>query len=211
LAYFDESGFHAPRSQGNGLIKLTVGGCIASAANWQQFSSDWATTIDSWGIPMFHMAKFEARVSPFDKWTEHERKTRLNTLLEILGSTKAHCYAFTNIFRAGDDTGTIYERCIHDTLLELSMNEEKFTVCFAAHPQYKRQGQLLDKMTNHGMRVQICSCSVGDPTDLLPLQAADIVAYEACREVREDGRPTRYPLKRLFGIGCTFRLSAAAE
>jgi hypothetical protein len=103
-AYFDESGFHAPQLNGGGWRKMTVGGCIADDEAWNQLSVDWSAALSIWGLPVFHMADFENRIAPYDKWTPAQRTDRLNMLLGMIGRTKAHCCGFTNIFRDGDNT-----------------------------------------------------------------------------------------------------------
>jgi hypothetical protein len=107
-AYLDESGWHAPKQSGGGLRKLTIGGCIAEERPWHRLSVDWADALARWNIDTFHMADFEARKPPFHKWTEPERKERLNILLDLIGATKAHCYGFANIIREDDNTEKIY-------------------------------------------------------------------------------------------------------
>jgi len=209
-AYFDESGLHASQQSGGDLRKLTVGGCIADAEAWNQLSVDWSAALSAWELPVFHMAAFENCVAPYDKWTPDERKERLNILLEMIGRTKAYCYGVTNIVRRGDNTAKIYERCVYDTFLGLSMNwNEKFSIIFAHHPEYRRQERLYAKMIAHGLRAQVVSCTIERPINVAPLQAADIVAYEICRIEREEGRERRWPLKRLSELGCTFRFSSA--
>ena len=211
-AYFDESGWHAPRDEGGRLRKLTVGGCISTFESWECFSLEWADAIAKMDLPYFHMADFEARKRPpYNTWTDDQRKNRLNALLNILGSKERHCYGFTNLARPNDTTSSIYERCAHDLLIELSMYDEQFAVIFAHHPEYGRHTQLLDLLIKYGMGKTIRSCTIMLPADTCPLQAADIVAYEISREERELLIPTRYPLKRLQELGCTFRLSAAVE
>jgi len=210
-AYLDESGLHASRQEGGGLRKFTIGGCIAERHRWDRLTVDWAAAMDLWGIPMFHMAAFEARAKPFDKWTNQERKDRLNQLLEMIGETEAHCYGFTNIIRPDDDTSKIYERCAHDAFLELSMNEDEFSIVFAHHPEYGEQQKLYDKIISHGMRKQVVSCSVEKPMNVEPLQAADLIAYELCRDERDGMIPRRYPINRLFELGCTFRCAASVD
>ena len=124
-------------------------------------------------------------------------------MLEMIGRTKAHCCGFTNIVRTGDNTAKIYERCVYDTFLELSMNwDEKFSIVFAHHPEYGKQEKLYAEMIAHGLRDQAVSCTIGHPINVMPLQAADIVAYEICKDERmgdecEKLIPRRYPLERL--------------
>jgi len=211
-AYFDESGVHAPKEQGSRLLKLAAGGCIAPLDAWESLSISWADAIDRMGIEQFHMADFENRAKPFDKWSDGERKKNLNILLDIIGSAKPNCFGFTNPARADDSTSSMYERCVHDTLVELSMHPEEFAIVFAHHPEYARHSELHGKMAQYGLGQNIRSCTTALPIDVHPLQAADLVAYEIGREERHSWTiPRRYPLRRLHDLGCTFRLGGAVE
>ena len=210
-AYFDESGWHASRDAGGRLKKLTVGGCIASSESWERLSLHWSSAIAAMKLPYFHMADFEAKQSPYGHWTEEDRKNRLNTLLDIIGGPDRHCYSFTNIARPDDTTSSIYERCAHDVLFELSMFGEEFSVVFAHHPEFGRHTELLDRLLKYGIGGTIRSCAVALPIDTCPLQAADLVAYEMSRAERETLIRTRYPLRRLQQLGSTFRFCGAVD
>jgi len=210
-AFFDESGWHAPRDAGGHLRKLTVGGCVASFESWECLSLYWSSALTAMQLPSFHMAAFEARQTPYNDWTEDERKNRLDTLLTIIGGPERHCYSFTNIARRDDTTSSIYERCAHDVLFELSMFDEEFAVVFAHHPEFGRHTKLLDLMLKYGIGGKIRSCSVALPIDTCPLQAADLVAYEMNKEERDTLVSRRYPLLRLRQLGSTFRFGSAAN
>jgi hypothetical protein len=56
-AYFDESGEHDVNGQ---LIKLTLGGSLATYETWGMLSEKWNKILKEFGIEMFHMADFEA-------------------------------------------------------------------------------------------------------------------------------------------------------
>jgi hypothetical protein len=209
--FLDESGEHALQAEGGGLKKLTVGGCIASFEAWESLSVDWSDAIAKMGIPMFHMADFEARRKPFEDWTDIQRKARLNTFLGIIGASIRDCWGFTNLARPGDTTESIYQRWAHDVLFELGIYDEQFAIVFAFHPEYGRHNWLLNFLVKQGLGTAIRSCTIAHPLDTCPLQAADLVAYEIrCRE-RLDFRPKRYPFRKLEELGCVFRLSGAAE
>jgi hypothetical protein len=211
-AYFDESGWHAKPSEGGGLKKLTVGGCVATFESWECLSAEWASAIAAMGIPCFHMKDFEARRPPYDVWSNDQRKDRLNILLGILGAKGRHCYGFTNYARPGDTTSSIYERCAHDLLLELgTMYDDEFAIVFSHHPEFGRHTELLDLLLKHGMGKQIRSLTVAMPIDTCPLQAADIIAYEIRAEEREESVSMRYPLRRIQELGATFRFSGSAD
>jgi hypothetical protein len=207
-AFFDESGWHPT---GGKLAKLTVAGCIASFETWEVLSMNWADAIAKMGIGCFHMTDFEARVSPYESWTDTERKSRLNSLLNIIGEAKPACCGFTNLARPCDTTETIYKRCAHDVLLGLGLYEEEFAIVFAHHPEFAAYSPLHEMLMQYGYGKQIRSVAIGYPIDWCPLQTADIVAFELRCEEREELRPQRYPLRRLHQLGCTFRSSSAVE
>ena len=207
-AYFDESGWHP---NGGKLAKLTVGGCIASFEDWETLSAYWADAIAEMGIDCFHMTDFEARRPPYNKWTEAERKSRLNSLLNIIGQIKPTCWGFTNLARRGDTTESIYKRCAHDVLLELGLYEDEFSIVFAHHPEFAAYSPLHQMLMQYGYGKAIKNVTVGYPKDLCPLQAADLVAYELRSLERDELRPMRYPLKRLHEFGCAIRAASAAE
>jgi hypothetical protein len=207
-AFFDESGQHGPDGR---LLKLTVGGCIARFEEWECMSLAWSMALDKMAIPMFHMKDFEARRRCFDKWTHQQRTDRLNILLDIIASFKPACWGFTNLARENDNTASIYERCVHDLLVEFGMYDEEFSVVAAEHPEYRRHSQLHQLLLKYGMSTQIKSIKRANPIDTCPLQAADVIAYEISHGERLDGRPMRYPLKRLGELGCPFRFASAVE
>jgi hypothetical protein len=167
---------------GGALAKLTVGGCIASFETWEALSLNWASAIENMGIPYFHMTDFEARQRPYENWT-----------------------------REGEETVDVYKRCAHDVLLELGLYEDEFAIVFAHHPEFAAYSPLHQMLMQWGAGKQIKNVTIGQPLDLCPLQAADIVAYEIRCQEREELRPMRYPMKRLHELGCTFRLASAVE
>src|SRR5208283_456685 len=86
--YFDESGEH---DRDGTLRRLTLGCGIAPFEAWQQLSREWRTVLNSYCVPMFHMADFEARIKPFDGWSKNRRENLLNELLDI---TSRHVHIF---------------------------------------------------------------------------------------------------------------------
>jgi hypothetical protein len=82
--YLDESGEHNPKghSQEGQLSRLTVGGGIARLEQWEELSLGWASVLDRYQIPAFHMTDFEARRPPFD-WPETKRRDLLGALLDL--------------------------------------------------------------------------------------------------------------------------------
>jgi hypothetical protein len=210
-AFFDESGWHARRDLGGRLLKLTVGGCLGSFESWEGFALEWASALEAMGLSHFHMADFEARQPPYDKWTADQRKDRLNALLGILASKDRYAYSYTNYMRPTDNTSSIYERCAHDLLVDLAHYSEEFAIVFAHHPEFGRHSELLNAMVKRGYGTLIRTITIAQPIDTCPLQGADIIAYECSREERDLAIPRRYPLLRLHELGMVFRLCSAVD
>jgi hypothetical protein len=71
-------------------------------------------------------------------------------------------------------------------------------------------------MIANGLRDNVVSCTIGQPINVTPLQAADLVAYEIGKDERtgdelEELRKRRYPLRRLSELGCSLGFSSAVE
>jgi hypothetical protein len=207
-AYFDESGLHDATD--GSLAKLTVGGCVATSEAWEALSPSWSNAIANMGLSEFHMKDFEHRKGAYSKWSEPERKERLNILLDIIGAAKPNCIGFTNWVRPGEGTAAIYKRCAHDVLLELGLYEDEFAIVFAQHPEYGDYSRLHQTLVKHGYGKSIKSVTTARPREICPLQVADIVAYEIRAQERDDGHH-RYPLRRLQELGCTFKLVSGVD
>lgn len=167
-AFMDESGLH---KTGGALVKLTVGGCIAEFEAWEGLAAYWASYLQMWHLKMFRMSRFEKQNPPhqdYASWTEQDRRNRLNMLLDLIAHAHVHCFGFTNYFRNGDTTESIYQRCAHDVLLTLGRYEEKMGIVFAIHPEYGRHNMRLSELVKHGYGDNIISCTVANPSACMP-------------------------------------------
>lgn len=81
-AYFDESYEHDPTT--GHAVRMTMGGCIASADNWKRLTAEWDREIAKAGIDMFHMADFEADAPPFKGWSKNKLEQRASLFDALL-------------------------------------------------------------------------------------------------------------------------------
>jgi hypothetical protein len=90
--------------------------------------------------------------------------------------------------------------------------KDKVSVVFARHRDYRAQHvQKIFDFMNYG-DARLGSLTTDDLSLLLPLQAADIIAYEIQRIQRDEVNSyRRYPMRRLRDLGCQFRISTAAS
>jgi Protein of unknown function (DUF3800) len=203
-AYFDESGEY--QSDGT-LRRLTLGGCIASFDNWQAFNQKWRSELDDEGIQVFHMADFEAREGEFPRreWNEPRRRKLLGNLLSIINQHVSIFVGFANFpikfpekkpMRAG------YDRLIARSMINATDRpwgiDEEVSIVFACHPEFSSV-RVLEYFEIINPDKNSESCTVATPQTVLPLQAADLFAYELMKFSKPDrkNRDERYPFRRL--------------
>ena len=203
--FFDESGEF--EGQPHRLVNMTVGGCIASSEAWQAFAPKWKAVLDSESVECFHMVDFENYIKPFDWFLEdgsrdYARHQRfLNALLDVLLD---HCSDFVgfNYFPKGEkrQLREAYKRCVQDAVQGCNRDlvrrfETELSVVFASHPEVP-ECTVQKIFEDHNLDNRLLTCTVTSPRRALPLQAADLVAYEMAR-VQRPKHVERYPFRRL--------------
>jgi hypothetical protein len=176
--FFDESGQHAIVD--GRLIQLTLGGCIAPVEAWASFEKDWAMLLQSIARDWFHTKDF-ARAEI--------HKATLDEAAKIMTSNGLSCYGST-IFIPGEhlpaDPKRALQKYYEDAAVDMiwyaarhaeALNEE-IALVFARHGDFG-----LQKIQNHfgdfqSVHRQLRSVNIDDLRHCLPLQAADVVAYE---------------------------------
>jgi hypothetical protein len=80
VAYFDDSGTNADHPA------LVMGGCLATIENWKEFSCEWLSVLAGNRIDCFHMTDFDNRRGDFslEKCPEEKRIPMQSALLGIL-------------------------------------------------------------------------------------------------------------------------------
>ncbi|MEA1675249.1 hypothetical protein [Nitrospirillum sp. BR 11163] len=203
-AYFDKSGQH---DEAGHMVRISVAGCIASDEQWAALSSQWASAISHCGISMFHMAEFESGRGEFSgkiNGRTGEGKALLGQLLDIMVE---HVPLFVGTFRDFEKVGgpihAEYRKGVSDILKTLALNSEvrsgyPIRVVFAKHQAYSAGDVSSFRATIDHEKVRFSDVGVGEPRDTVPLQAADIFAYEFSRHVRYSDRPMRFPFSYII-------------
>lgn len=199
--YFDESGEH-DKCTGH-FTRLTIAGAIAPCEVWQIFSARWKVILQKAGITtMFHMVDFENRRGPFVGWSEEKRRIVLNQLLDEIIEAAPEIVGFVAEPEPGrhalkDSYDSIIAKMTKEAAIGAFSSAIPVTMVFAKHKDFsaKRIGEYFDLWNDTG---RLKFGGVADPNSVLPLQAADIIAYELSRWGRRD-RPydDRYPLRKL--------------
>jgi hypothetical protein len=205
--YFDESGTHA------GSPAVAVAGYLSTPEQWALFASEWATVLKEWGIPYFHMADFAMGAPPYNTWPIEVREPRFARLTQIIYdhavATVGHVIPMPEYERALSEgakriSGGAYGLGAVCTFMEVSK---------LLQPQFPsaRVAYVFDQgCLGAGQVLKVFQSNVKDPKDqewfkllslkfenkkkFLPLQAADILAYELFQHLpRQLGISSRQP------------------
>ena len=205
-AYFDETG-HAD----DPILNFAgMAGFVAPHAKWLNFEDQWRDTLKNAGLlDPFHMKEFAHSTGQFKSWKEREDQRRLlfGRLIEIIRETKAkpigaavHLHAFKTLtatqqsqFR--DPYYVCFQTCTRGAALEAVFEDpsEKVAMVYAFNKEYgSSNAKSGAEALWHAIKKYVTlDCNLGSrmgsyasstPRETLPLQAADLFAYELCHE-----------------------------
>ena len=214
--YFDASGNH----KGSGAV--AVAGFLARAPDWVEFSARWQLALSECGLSEagFHMTDFANGAPPYDTWTDEQKRQRLARLLTIITERKATSFGivvrrheFDECLsdRAHKICGDVYGLAVIACFMEIGNLIHDIDVdawdSYVFEAGDEGSGQVL-RAFKHNIkdlvqkeRMRLLSLRFEPKDKFLPLQAADILAYElyrdAARKMGSHSRPARYPLSQL--------------
>jgi hypothetical protein len=194
-SYVDESGTHRES------LNLVLAGYVATTDQWSSFETEWKSALIEFGINFFHMADFANKAPPYNTWTKYERGIRFKRLIEIINNhitcsvgvilpkleyaaamgkayrfIPGHAYGFAANYLAAQ---------VPSALIGYFQDyDSKIAYVFDAGVEYQSEviKSIKDALNDEMMNVlRIMSVSTQRAKDCMPLQAADILAYELYR------------------------------
>ena len=216
-AYIDESGTHA------GSETIAVAGFLGKPDEWGAFTVYWSEVLAHFGIPVFHMKDFAHRRSVFTGWTEDRRQSLLGTLLEVidqhvLGSvgTVFTLRDYNAVFqgevrrKTGGPYGLAMVMVVQDVAVLVRPLFGDPHVRYVLESGAEGFGQVAKAFSdnlrdpNRARQLRLLSLDFRSKADAIPLQAADLLAYELRlhlpRQLGIDKRPARYALRRIASM-----------
>ncbi len=206
LAYFDAAG--DPNDQNRHCVSLA--GLVAPEKNWRQLEKSWNKILRRYGLDKMHMTDFAARRKPYDKLDERERNECLATLAGIVKRAVvfgcAHCFTvkdWNEMMRPHFKTqwqGTRGWYCflLHSVLKDIRQSVkmpkgEKMACIFDrdkmnAYAATCYYDTLIDgqKWADFYGAIKFVRDQDNKLEDrFVPIQAADMVAYEATRHYED--------------------------
>ncbi len=215
--YFDASGTHRQSET------VAVAGFFAAAAAWVEFSARWQLALSDFGLDHFHMTDFAFGAPPYDEWSEPQRRARLARLLTIIREHAGFSVgivvdrsAFDRIIspRARKVCGDAFGLATIAAFMEVGRMLRGTDIDAWASYVFDRgslgagtvlkvfQANMEDPVAKEQLRA--LDLRFADKNLFLPLQAADILAYELYkdmpRHLRRESKVPRFPLTELASM-----------
>ena len=215
-AYFDDSGTH------DQSLAVVVGGYLSSAEKWEDFACAWADMLHDAQLTYWHQVEFAQRVKEYTGWTEEKRVEFMRRATGIINDIVIGgvvCGVDSTAFKELSPQFpappyTPYAFCAMVCFKHLekwaaeNFRSDPIDCVFESGTQGRGEisKMVLDLMSDEdGERLsfRIGSVRFEGKKQMLPVQAADILAYEFYLEalnghVTGELRPTR---KSLQGVG----------
>lgn len=211
--YLDETG----HTKDPNAFVVGMAGCVASLRSWDKFSSEWDETLEIFSISAFHMKDFAHFHGEFRGWNEQKRRQLLDRLL---GTIEAHVDVWVGALlpisefmglsveqkiRLRDPYFICLQDCLHAAIIHAESIEahESLEVVVSAHEEFAwdSYGWVVGCAQQLPGGARLESVTTERPKNVLPLQAADLLAYELTKMgkliMRPERKPLRYPMQRL--------------
>ncbi len=212
-AYIDESGVH------DDSPVLTVAAYLGTPGRWANFTDKWSATLDSRGVKIFHATDCSALQGEFSGWTVDDKNKFVAGLLPIIPEFIGVGFAAGIVMRDFDEAlkerdelrsifGTPYTMCfqwvLHEIVAYLNNNLSSARVAIF-HEKNDYYVEASDRFRwvkeHHDDGNNLLSITFGTKEDYVPLQAADVLAYESNRRLRNIDGPERQAFKALDPAG----------
>lgn len=195
-AYFDDSGTHA------GSHVVVYGGFIARDEVWADLETEWRPLLRHYGLSAFHLAHCEAGDHEFDLWPRAKRDMVLYEFRQLVlnrdiwGISIAVSRAdwdelVVGIARnfAGEADEFCARMCIYDALQFTTVDETERQVAVVFDDRPHRSVDILRMarpFLEQGLDgMELASVTFGKMKQIIPLQAADMLAWEAYTNAKQ--------------------------
>lgn len=209
-AYMDETGHSKDEQQ----RFVGIAGLIAPAASWEAFERKWKATLGSFKLPYFHMKEYAHSTQAFKGWEGNEVKRQKLFGKLMLHIETAHPLPFGAIISMEDFRSFTKEQqgyfrdpyflCFQSLVAACSSilefrkvpDEEKVALIFSDQGEFRHRAlQIYKNVETATYYVRRSTPPIfRDMREIVPLQAADIIAYEMHKEFeRQLYKPSAKP------------------
>jgi hypothetical protein len=208
--YLDESGTHL------GSKTCVVAGLVASPLQWERLERSWQKTLDSVSLADFHSADCANGGGAFKGWEKKDRESIYSRLTKVI--TRFVAYRvwtavviddYHSVFRDSNEIFP-YSLCAlgcASRLLSLGKkrgSDFTITYVFDQGPKGKWAFASFERLRERENSFRMGPLTKGDRHGMVPLQAADLHAYEVYKyfadQLAQNGRSPRGSLCELLKI-----------
>lgn len=193
--YFDESG------TSDRDVYALYGGIVADTVIWSRIEVRWLKKLTEFGIEQYHAAELENRLGDFQPYSRGIRDALTNYFSALV--SEIECQAFGVAILRDDWNALVPEHGKrefgYDPLLlaaaalmqrislwsEQCMNSEPVALVFARHKTLTPALEIIHATLRAKKLPGLGSISFAQPADLVPLQVADMFAYELRKYLRD--------------------------
>lgn len=213
--YFDESYTHPPEPRVH-----TVAGYLSTDAQWVKFRREWRRLLGAEGLDHFHMVDFQACKPPFDSWSKEKRTNFLKSLHDVIKKRTIISFATTADLDEFDQLSDEQKRALispHAFAAKNCMKGLGFWAAFhivnhpvieyvfeEGQPHQKQINRMIETLTDEDRwffrMASIRFAPKKGRSGLNPLQSADMVAYEATKDISRKLNPLNTRKARLSGL-----------
>ena len=209
MACLDESG-------GRDTPVVSMAGFLAREDQWLRFAREWRHALDEFSVGYLHMKKYAHSKAPFENWSDKKRELFIRRLIWVIKSNVlASVGAAVSVTDFDDILGReprgfddpyffCFNSCASAVLAYCSKNNISETVslvCDETDKSRRRIGEYYSafkRIAAEENRQQLAAVVFADDQVVVPLQAADFLAYELNKYHR--GFRTRRSLHALKGL-----------
>jgi hypothetical protein len=196
--YFDETGAHS-------ASHLALGGFVAEQDHWKRFAREWEKALKDQGVPFFKAQWFEKKKKFFRSWGNEGRRRAgfLNRLLNVIEDASPQPIGgivplgdYNDIVKPGrvrSKVGSAYTVCAAQCFIDAGTWAKRLGhvdpvsyVFDCGHPN-RGEFEIAHKTTWNNPtdrgRFLLGPLAFSDEQTAIPLQAADLIAYELARYV----------------------------
>lgn len=190
---------------------LTVAGYIARPSRWKLFARDWNRVLKPTGIAVYHATDAQALQGDFKGWTSEKIADLASKLLPIIPRYAAGVSASIDMRDFNLAIGsrpellrvfsTPYNACFHWLVMSLADyahragTEPRFALVHETNSMKAQAVEGFDWVRANspfGNGKTLVSLSFADKTEFVPLQAADILAFEVNKRLKNlTGKPRK--------------------